>query len=286
MRNMLEPHSWVPVHEKARNRFSIPAPIGEDEGIMLTSRCFRLLPPAMLLVLCGVAFGQPRTAAQSQCRKAVWNGEVSAERAWSAPIGQGWVFRVAPIEPRSAGYSGWDLVVNRNPPAGFPDALFLATPPYNSISEREIGTTFGLRAQDAIGWNPRTFNFILDPGAFHLAQSLYLHLQKDGAFSKAEPANQSDATDMSHLLDLQKHAATGEFRIDDARLIPGIADPAPYAQDWSQAASRTPHEVEASGPASGSPRGSLDSMRFSITLWLPQNWKLPAGVKSASASCP
>ena len=253
---------------------------------MPLSRCFRLLLPALLFISGAVAFAQAPSAAKPGCRKITLTGEVNAGRAWNAPIGQGWVFRVLPIPPRNARYSGWDLVVDRAQPAGFPDALFLATPPYNSISEREIGTTFGLRAQDAIGWNPRTFSFIFDPDAFKLAQSLYLQLQRDGAFSKDTPANQTDATAMSHLIDLQKHAATGEFRIEDARLIPGVADPEPYAQEWSQAASRTPHQVESSGPASGSPRGSLDWMRFSVTLWLPRNWNLPSGVQSTSATCP
>ena len=75
-----------------------------------------------------------------------------------------------------AAYSGWDLVVDREPAAGFPDALLLATLPYNSINEREIGTTFGLRAQDAIGWNPRSFRFIVTPSDFREAQQLFRSL--------------------------------------------------------------------------------------------------------------
>lgn len=225
-------------------------------------------------------------APPATCKKMVLKGEVRSWRAWTEPIGEGWAFQVRPIEPRTAGYSGWDLVVDRVPPTGFPDALYLATPPYGSINEREIGTTYGLRAQDAIGWNPRSFRFILNPEAFHLAQSLYLKLEKDGAFSRSAPATQDDATAMSHLIDLQKHAASGEFRIEDARLIPGAADPAAFAESWSQAAANVPHTVEPSGPASGSPRGSLDWMRFSITLWLPQNWNLPPGVDAKSAACP
>lgn len=222
----------------------------------------------------------------ASCTVVALKGEVKGGRTWSAPIGEGWIFRVQPIEPRSAGYSGWDLVVDRVPPAGFPDALYLATPPYGSINEREIGTTFGLRSQDAIGWNPRSFRFILAPEAFHLAQSLYLQLQKDSAFSRSTPANQDDATAMAHLIDLQKHAASGEFRIEDAHLIPGAADPAPFAEAWSQAFANVPHTVEPSGPASGTPRGSLDWIRFSITLWLPQSWNLPPGVAAKSAACP
>ena len=75
-----------------------------------------------------------------------------------------------PVPALDAAYSGWDMVVDRIPPAGFPDALYLATPPYNSINQREIGTTYGLRAQDAIGWNPRSFRFLTDPAAFREAQ--------------------------------------------------------------------------------------------------------------------
>lgn len=269
---------------RVRNVFAYLLGIGEDEGAMPFCRCFRLLLPALIAL--GTMFVHAAPAAKPGCERIALHGAVKAGQGWSAPIGEGWLFRVLPIQPHGKRYSGWDLVVDRNAGSGFPDALFLATPPYNSISEREIGTTYGLRAQDAIGWNPRIFSFILDPEAFQLAQSLYLQLQKDGAFSKAEPGNQADATAMSRLIDLQKRAATGEFRIDDAHLIPGVADAAPYAQNWSQAASRTPHEVESSGEASGSARGSLDWMRFTVTLWLPQNWKLPAGLHSTTASCP
>ena len=97
------------------------------------------------------------------------SGEVSAGQEWKADFGQGWVFRLLPIDTSSwagkAGYSGWDLVVDREQPAGYPDALLVATPPYNSINEREVGTTFGLRAQDAIGWNPRSFRFLTNAAA-------------------------------------------------------------------------------------------------------------------------
>ena len=54
--------------------------------------------------------------------------------------------------------------------------LLLATPPYESISQREVGTTFGIRAQDAIGWNPRSFRFFTNPALFRKAQKLYFDL--------------------------------------------------------------------------------------------------------------
>lgn len=267
--------------------------MGEDGGRMPSRnelRCAQMRAGLRVVCAClalgALGLAPLHAAAPAACRRAAFSGEVKAGSAWSTPIGMGWVFRILPIQPASAGYSGWDLVVDRAQPAGFPDALLLATPPYNSINEREIGTTFGLRAQDAIGWNPRTFSFILDPGALRLAQSFYLELQRDGAFAAAHAANQQDATAMSRLLDLQKHAARGEFDILDARIVPGAADAAPYAQSWSLAASKTPHEAESAGPGAGSPRGSLRWMRFAVTLWLPETWKLPPGVRSVAASCP
>lgn len=91
-------------------------------------------------------------------------------------LGEGWIVRILPIAPSQAGYSVWDLVVDREQPADFPDALSLATMPYNSINEREIGTTFGLRAQDAIGWNPRSFKFLLNVTDFREARHLFRSL--------------------------------------------------------------------------------------------------------------
>lgn len=236
---------------------------------------------ALALVLCGIS----SQAATPTCKKVVLEGEVNAGRTWSAPFGNGWTFRVVPIQPREK-YSGWDLVVDRVKPAGFPDALFLATPPYGSMNEREIGTTYGLRAQDAIGWNPRTFNFLLKPEDFSEAQALFLYLDRKGALYRTMPANQQDATDTTHLMNLSQRASVGQFHIDDARLVPGAANPKSYAEAWARAASQTPHEVESSGPASGTPLGSLDWMRFTVTLWLPDDWKLPHGVASTTASCP
>ena len=216
-------------------------------------------------------------AAPLSCQRVVMEGQVEAGGAWSAAIGQGWMFRVLPIARGQAGYSGWDLVVDREQPAGYPDALLLATMPYNSINEREIGTTYGLRAQDAIGWNPRSFRFMTDAADFREGQRLYAAL--------VSAAGQQDQAVMQSLLKLRERASWGELRIADARLVPGTSDPAPFAQAWAMASARTPHQVlPASGPSSA--RGELRSMRFTLTLWLPGAWKLPALLHGVRAMCP
>jgi hypothetical protein len=218
--------------------------------------------------------------AGDSCRKVVLEGDVSAGREWNASLGEGWVFRILPIPPGPSGYTGWDLAFDRDRPAGFPDALYLATPPYRSINEREIGTTYGLRAQDAIGWNPRSFHFLIDPGSFREAQQVYLSRR-----SVHEDASRADAQAMTRLLEMGEHAGEGELSILDARLVPGVADPAPYAQRWAAAGARVRHEIESSSGGASSARGALTWMRFRLTLWLPSNWNLPPNVRAARAAC-
>jgi hypothetical protein len=244
----------------------------------------------------------PRTAS---CQKITLQGEVKAGQEWKAAFGQGWVFRVLPIQPGEAKdgarYSGWDLVVDREQPAGFPDALLLATPPYNSINEHEVGTTFGLRAQDAIGWNPRSFRFLTNPAAFRQGQQIYKNLGRTAGSEggQVRPAGSAPnvqntaenqiaaaASSTRKLMDLQRLSSTGEFRILDARLAPGIADAASYAENWALASARTPHTVEPSPGAKSTPLGELHWMRFSITLWLPDTWKTPREVDVARTACP
>ena len=199
----------------------------------------------------------PAHAFSAACAKITIQGEVSYGKEWSAPIGQGGVLRLVPIQP-SDKYSGWDIVLDRIEPAGFPDAVFLATPPFGSLNEREIGITFSLRAQDAIGWNPRTFGFLTDPATFHAAQQLYL--SSHGA---------ADPKSSARLLDIIQSASQGEIRILDSHLAPGIADPASYAQNWALASFHTPHQVVPPPSGQPTPRGVLLWMRFSLTLWPP-----------------
>ena len=227
---------------------------------------------AGILVFLFSAFASLPADALPACSKVTIQGELLAGQEWSAPIGQGWVLHLVPVQPADK-YSGWDIVLDRIHPAGFPDAVFLATPPYGSLNEREIATTFGLRAQDAIGWNPRTFRLLTDLDAFHSAQQLYL-----ASHGAADPHT------ASRLLDLIHSASTGELRILDARIAPGIADPAPYAQEWALAAARTAYQTVPPPSGQSTPRGSFISIRFSFTLWLPSGWRVPTPWTAAPAS--
>jgi hypothetical protein len=241
---------------------------------------------ALCLVIVVQAVTQAQAAPPPRCTEVVMTGQVSASQEWSQPIGQGWHFRLAPIQPGKEGYSGWDLVVDRDPPTGYPDALLVATPPYYSISEREIGTTFGLRAQDAIGWNPRSFHFLTDPVSLREGQKQFRALGGTKIWTESpHPSSQVQSAEQ-RLLEINRRASPGQLRILNAKLTPGIADPAPFAQKWALQSARTPHTLAPSTAANPTSLGQLHWMQFSITLWLPANWRVPKTLQSTPSPCP
>jgi hypothetical protein len=247
----------------------------------------------------GVAGGSPdvvaaRVQAPPVCKKIVLMGEVRAGHEWKAPFGEGWVFRVVsiPVDKTAPGVDGWDLVVDRDRGAGYPDALLLASPPYHFINEREIGTSFGLRAQDAIGWNPRKFHFMTSRSAFREAHKLYLELNHNGAFrtkSGSDPVGRKEKArkrKMQRFLKLTKQSSPGDFQILDAHLTPGEGKVKPYAVNWDRQSALTPHTDEPPASGKNTPLGELEWMRFSVTLWLPQAWRVPRGLQAAEGTCP
>jgi len=140
-------------------------------------------------------------------------------------IGKGWVFRVLPIAPSGKGYTGWDLVVDRADAkdAGYPDALLLATPPYGSLNEREIGTTFGLRAQDAIAWGPRRFHFFTDLKDLRRGRELYraVMTQSPAGITQNQTYSTAQSKAESELLKMVGggvRLAAGEFTVQEASL--------------------------------------------------------------------
>ena len=255
------------------------------------------LKRAALALILASAAGMAATAAEpapSTCRRIVLTGEVSAGHEWRAPFGEGWVFRVVPIprDKTAAGVGGWDLVVDRAEAAGFPDALLVANPPYNLINSREVGTSFGLRAQDAIGWNPRQFHFMTNRKAFRQAQKLYLQLDRNGELGgKArDTASAGKQTDLKRSMDrfekLARESSPGEFHILDARLTPGAATAKPYAANWAFQSASTPHTDVVAPDGKPTPLGTLEWMQFSVTLWLPGSWRAPRNIQQPPGACP
>jgi hypothetical protein len=263
------------------------------------------------------------SAVGRECRKIVLHGEVAAGKEWRAVVGEGWVFRVIPIVapslrsdrtvinehsgskhsgsvPPDRGYTGWDLVMDRENGDGYPDALLLATPPYGSVNEREIGTTFGMRAQDAIAWEPRKFHFFTKVDRVQAARALYREIfagvHKGPGTDASDAAVSQEAESASiKLLDLissDPEMGLGQFSITDARLVSGSGNPPPYANAWLAHLSQVPHTLEQASPEDLrhhgeflSELGELRSIQFVVTLRFPRMWKVPAGTHTETANC-
>jgi hypothetical protein len=182
------------------------------------------------------------------------------------------------------GYSGWDLAVDREQNGGYPDALLLATPPYGSLNTREIGTTYGMRAQDAIAWTPRRFRFFTAVAEWKQARELYGTLMREvGKDEGSDVAGQK-------LLSMvgAPGVGYGEFEVVDSRLVAGVGDPPAFARQWAANLGRVPHTLvqneDRSGGA-GAPLGELKWIQFRATLTLPGNWKFPSGLSGKATSC-
>jgi hypothetical protein len=217
------------------------------------------------------------------CRRITLTGEVEAGKEWKADIGEGWVFEVLPIA--GAGYSGWDLAVDRKAGrmgdvAGYPDALLLATPPYGSLNEREIGTTFGLRAQDALGWEPRRFHFLSSPEDLRKGRVLFRAVTAAGVSA----GGRSRAAAAADLLRIVGGAAPGEFEVLEAKLTEGSGDAKPFAEAWARNVRNIPHTIVQS-EGNGSERGEIVWIRFRASLWLGRGFRAAPGVSSKLAKC-
>ena len=263
--------------EKKRTRGRFHPTLRDGLGLGVARKTLLLL----LLMVPLVAIPAPRRLAVTRapepasgaggCQKIQLSGEVKAGESWSASIGQGWIFRVLPIAPSGRGYTGWDLVVGPPADSDYPDALLLGTPPYGSLNEREIGTTFGLRAQDAIAWEPRHFHFLNTAKDVRSARELYRQVM-------AKPSSASAASELLKLIGSGTGGSLspGQFKIVDARLATGTADPQVFARQWTAHLHQVPHSVVQPDahmdPAS--PRGELLWMRFELTLWLPLGWQV------------
>ena len=209
----------------------------------------------------------------------VFEGEVAAGQSYTKAIGQGWVFSLQPIHPgvEHGGYSGWDLIVDRERPLGYPDALLLMTPPYRSINEREIGTSYGLRAQDALGWSQRSFRFLLSEADYGQARELYRQIE-------AGPSAQANAA-AGKIAGYLPRTGSGELRILRARIVPGQADAASFAENWAIASARIDHTVESAAGGAATPRGEIRQLGFRVTLWLPGEFHTPAGIAAPLVGC-
>jgi len=213
------------------------------------------------------AMAQGQTAAEAMCGSASFEGEVQAGQSSIYPLGNGMMFEMEAVR------AGWIVrVLPEKGPRPAHDAAELATPPYNSVTPLAVTTDFSFRAQDAIAWNPRRFQFAGNAAAM-------ARLQKAYAGYLAAPDN---AALGERLAELAAGSPMAELQILDARLAPGTANQAQMAAAVASHFSQTPHTTETSG---ASPLGAITWLRFRVTLHLPRGFVAAPGMKVDWSEC-
>lgn len=203
------------------------------------------------------------------CRVAVLDGEVQAGEAFRRQFAPGREFLLEPLK------SGWIARVvelrGGREQRNAHDWAEVATPPYRSVSPLLVSTDWAFRAQDAAGWNPRTFRYARDARTFaELAQLEDRVLAHDGR-ADAEAAR------------LVMEQPQGELELLDVALVPGTRDQSRMAAGVAQHFAGTPHEVvQGEQPTA---LGRLVRLRFRVRLDLPLGVQASPGVEVQSFSC-
>jgi hypothetical protein len=226
---------------------------------------------AVAALWAGDAAGQAVSEkSKTVCRRVVFEGEVKAGAGFVRAMGGGLEVRLDPI---AAGWVVRVLPVGGARPAH--DYAELATPPYGSVNPLLVSTDFGFRAQDAVGWNPRRFQFAADAAEFGRLSAAYGRMERENS-PAAEAAMAQAAAGMHE----------GEVRILDARLVPGTANQAPAAALVAGHFSTTAHTVEQSPDGRATPLGRVTWMRFRMGMDVPAGFRPASGMGFERRACP
>jgi hypothetical protein len=229
----------------------------------------------LFALICAVVALGPVASAQS-CKQFQIEGDAANGQLYSQSIGSGLVLTLAPQK------SGWRIGVRAAQGFDSPyDYAEVATPPFQSVNPLLISTDYAFRAQDAIAWDPRNFQFVTTSaqfGAVSRALATYLD-PKNAGTPRAKSAEQL-------LLHTPAQSAHGSLRVLSAVIQPGAANQSPAAAAVAQHLSQTPFTVaNAARNAAASPLGQIISLHFRVTLTVPREFHLAPGLESMPASC-
>ncbi len=190
------------------------------------------------------------------CRHVDLEGVVHAHDSYRRSLGGGLDFLLEPLP------HGWSIRVL--PSSGVRpkvDYAELATPPFRSINPLLLTTDFGFRAQDVVGWNPRTFRYLARTADWKGADQAY----RDVLSSRSPTAAAQEAA----VTEVASRALEGRFEILDAALVPGTADQAAGAALVASHFATTAHTLQPSQTGAADALGTVLAMRFRVSLSVP-----------------
>ena len=182
----------------------------------------------------------------------VIEGEVHAGGRFAAPIGSGLELLMDPVP------NGWILrVLPTTGSRPSEDFATLATPPFRSINPLLVTTDFGFRAQDVVGWNPRSFGYLRRRADLPRAEQ---------AFRAVVATPHPTQADELAVVKVVSQAAEGRLEILDARLVVGTADQTAAAGLLATHFLTTAHTILPSAVPAEGRWGRVDWLRFRATF--------------------
>jgi hypothetical protein len=225
------------------------------------------------------AMAAPRSLPNAKrCQRVEIDGEVRSGQSFEANIGEGLELALAPRA--GSELTGWVISIRlvQNKEEDYSEA---ATPPFQSVNPRLLTTDYSFRAQDAIAWNPRRFQFVSNASDYRRAANAL------GILVHAKPGDSSPASIAAQqvLLGVPEHSPRGEMQILDARIIPGVANQSASSALLAAHLGATPHTTDQLPAGRQSPLGELEWIRFKAVLWLPAEWRVPRQFTVERVNC-
>lgn len=190
------------------------------------------------------------TFGEAQCLRLSFAGELSAGQTFQRKFGGSLLFR---LNPRPAHF-GWTIEVLPEPQNGTVEReyIWVVTPPDRFYNPRDIDTSYGTTAHEAVTYSPRDFNFVLNEQQFKRAGDLVdlaiMSRPQSDQRTREELDKESEDAGRS-LRDLP--VSKGRLTILDSRVT---------------------------APAGDNGVGSIDWLKFAVEL------DVPCGFKPASGS--
>lgn len=204
----------------------------------------------------GAVLPAPLPKAKRQHCVLTLEGEVKQGESFRRPGPAGLDFLLEAIP------SGWIVrMLDRTAPRGEFDYAGLATPPYMSPNPILISTDFSFRAQDAIGWNPRGFQYFRNHSDMERATAAY----RDYLSAVGKTPSPRSQSGLMALLKLSSSAAPAKLEILDAHLVGGTNNQTAAAALVASRFLTTAHVVEAAPPGPH-PLGQIRSLQFRVSF--------------------
>jgi hypothetical protein len=142
-------------------------------------------------------------------------GEVAQGLTYRKSIGRGLDFVLSP-DSMGGSITGWTIQVTphgKPPDPDCTDYLWVITPPFRFWNHRYLSTEYGNTAQEAVGFSPRDFNFVLNCADYKTERQRVDRVLWPYTYSKED-------VDDSLAKPMPPHG-TGRLWIKDSKYTPG-----------------------------------------------------------------